>query len=281
MFSTSWWTDKVALYGSTTVSETCNAQHVRWSCCQRQEIYSCRLQIPKGLFHGEKVGEARQDGQEGRVEIGHSPLAKAQRSKCSWFGPDTLHGSWKWATCPCQIQSHLPRSESIESPEDSHMTRPLVWSHPRQNPPARHLKGFNTVAYKTCMMWAVVYSNLLCSDPWPNCFQPRTDQRPETKIKMSWISILYTKRLVNTHKVVWSENLAIRSRPNRVHGARFQIDQNSSRHIFPSRGLIVVDLNPLDLQLWITLVQASGVHAMLIRDDFPELCQGKTKTRVD
>lgn len=39
MFSTSWWTDSVALYGSTTVSETWKPnRHISWSEEQQAEI---------------------------------------------------------------------------------------------------------------------------------------------------------------------------------------------------------------------------------------------------
>ena len=39
-------------------------------------------------------------------------------------------------------------------------------------------------------------------------------------------------------------------------------------------GLIVVDIDPLKLEVGVTVVGTSGVNTVLIRDDFPEL-EGK------
>ena len=72
-------------------------------------------------------------------------------------------------------------------------------------------------------------------------------------------------------KVVRPEDLAIGTRADRVHGSWLQINQHSSWDILPTRSLIVVDINPLQLQLRFTLVDSVGLDAMLIRNDLPEL----------
>lgn len=43
---------------------------------------------------------------------------------------------------------------------------------------------------------------------------------------------MYTQNKPTKNKVVWSEDLAKRSRPHRVHGPWFQINQHSAGHIF-------------------------------------------------
>ena len=65
-------------------------------------------------------------------------------------------------------------------------------------------------------------------------------------------------------KVVWSENLSVRSRSDRVHGSWFQIDQDSTWDVLSSRGLIVVDIDALQLEVRVSVVSASGVNAMLV-----------------
>merc|ERR1719209_662518 len=73
-------------------------------------------------------------------------------------------------------------------------------------------------------------------------------------------------------KVIWTEYLAISTTPHRVHRAGFKIHQDSPRHVFPPRGFIVVDIDPLQLEIGsFTLERASGVDAMFITDDLPEL----------
>ena len=72
-------------------------------------------------------------------------------------------------------------------------------------------------------------------------------------------------------KVVWAEDLSEGSGADRVHGAWLQIDQNGTGHILATCGLIVVDVDPLQLKIRVTVVGASWVNAVLVRDDFPEL----------
>merc|ERR1712170_168563 len=72
-------------------------------------------------------------------------------------------------------------------------------------------------------------------------------------------------------KVVWPEDLTKGSRADGVHGARLQVNEDCSGHIFASCGLIVVDIDPLQLEVRVPMVGASGVNAMLIRDHLPEL----------
>ncbi len=73
------------------------------------------------------------------------------------------------------------------------------------------------------------------------------------------------------HKVVRPEDLSVGPRADRVHGAWLQVDEDSPGHVLSTRGLIVVDIDSLQLEVRVAIVSPSGVDAMLIRDDFPEL----------
>ena len=68
-------------------------------------------------------------------------------------------------------------------------------------------------------------------------------------------------------EVVGSEDLAERSRSYRVHGAGFQIYQDSTGDIFSSGSLVVVDIDPLQLEIRVSVVGSGRVNSMLIRDD--------------
>ena len=66
------------------------------------------------------------------------------------------------------------------------------------------------------------------------------------------------------HKVVRSEDLAIWTRPDTVHGARLQVHQDSPGYILATTGLVVVDIDSLQLQVRLTSVGTSGVNTMFI-----------------
>jgi len=73
------------------------------------------------------------------------------------------------------------------------------------------------------------------------------------------------------NKVVGSEDLTVRPRPDAVHGARFKVHENRSRHEPSATGLVVVNIDPLELQLGVPIVPPGGVDAMLRTNHFPEL----------
>ena len=73
------------------------------------------------------------------------------------------------------------------------------------------------------------------------------------------------------HEVVRSEDLTEGAGPHAVHGAGLEVHQHRPRHVLAAARLVVVDIDPLQLQLAGALVAAGGVDAMLIRDDLPEL----------
>ena len=47
-------------------------------------------------------------------------------------------------------------------------------------------------------------------------------------------------------------------------------------HAFHTCGLVVIDVDPLELEVRVTMVCASGVNAVFIRDHLPELQHTKT-----
>ena len=76
---------------------------------------------------------------------------------------------------------------------------------------------------------------------------------------------------LSEHKVVGSEDLAIGPGPHAVHGAGLQVHKDGPGHVLAAAGLVVVDIDPLKLEVRGASIRASGVNSMLIRDDLPEL----------
>ena len=101
------------------------------------------------------------------------------------------------------------------------------------------------------------------------------------------LSPVISSPTLSKNKVVRPKNAPIRSGPDTVHGARLKVHQDgpgdklATRHkLLPPglglwrqpHGLIVVDLNPLHLQLRGASVSTGWVNSVLIGDYFPELC---------
>ena len=76
---------------------------------------------------------------------------------------------------------------------------------------------------------------------------------------------------LSKHEVVGSEDLSKGARPYRVHGAGLQVHEDGPGHVLASAGLVVVDVDPLQLEVRVPMVGASGVDTMLIRDYLPKL----------
>ena len=72
-------------------------------------------------------------------------------------------------------------------------------------------------------------------------------------------------------EVVGSEDLTEGPRPHAVHGAGLQVHEDSPGHVLAAAGLVVVDIDPLQLEVRVSMVGASGVNTVLIGDDFPKL----------
>ena len=72
-------------------------------------------------------------------------------------------------------------------------------------------------------------------------------------------------------EVVGAEELTERTGTDRVHCARLEIDEDGTGDVFASGGLVVVDVDTLQLEVRVSMVGTSGVDSMLIGNDFPEL----------
>ena len=77
---------------------------------------------------------------------------------------------------------------------------------------------------------------------------------------------------LSKHEVIWTEDLTKGTRTNWIHGSRFQINKNSSGHIFSTSGFIVVDVDSFQLKIRVTMVCASWFNPVLIRDNLHEQC---------
>ncbi len=77
-------------------------------------------------------------------------------------------------------------------------------------------------------------------------------------------------------EIVGAEDPPVGSCPDGVHGAGLQVDQDGPGDVLATRGLIVVDLDPLQLEVGVTVVLTVRVDAVLVRDDLPELCPNLT-----
>ena len=76
---------------------------------------------------------------------------------------------------------------------------------------------------------------------------------------------------LSEHEVVWSEDGSVGAGPDAVHGAGFEVDQDSPGDILATAGLVVVDIDPLELQVGGPCVATGGVNAVLVRDNLPKL----------
>merc|ERR1719217_178455 len=73
------------------------------------------------------------------------------------------------------------------------------------------------------------------------------------------------------HEIVRTEELTEGARAHAVHGAGLQVHQDRAGDVAPTRGLVVVDIDPLQLQIRVAVVGPSWVDAVLIADHLPEL----------
>ena len=82
---------------------------------------------------------------------------------------------------------------------------------------------------------------------------------------MSLGPVVSSSRL-SEDKVVRSEDLSKRSGPHRVHCSGLQIDQDSSGHVFATGSFVVIHIDPLELQIGVSVVGTGGVDTVLVGD---------------
>lgn len=72
-------------------------------------------------------------------------------------------------------------------------------------------------------------------------------------------------------EVVRAEELAKGTGADGVDGAGLQVDEDGAGDVLVARGLVVVDVDALELQVRVTVVDTGVVDAVLVADNLPEL----------
>lgn len=73
------------------------------------------------------------------------------------------------------------------------------------------------------------------------------------------------------NEIIGTEDLAIGSGSDGIHGSRLEIHKNSAGNVPAAAGLIVINVNPLELKLRVAAILTGVVNAMFVADDLPEL----------
>ena len=81
-------------------------------------------------------------------------------------------------------------------------------------------------------------------------------------------------------EVVWSEDLAKGTWSDRVHGAWLEIDEHGSWNVLAAGGLIVVDVDTLELEIRVAMVGTGRVDAVFVGDHLPELWRERVSKLV-
>jgi len=71
-------------------------------------------------------------------------------------------------------------------------------------------------------------------------------------------------------EVVWSEELTEWSSSDGVHGTWLEIHENGSWDVSTTSGLVVVNVDSLELEIGVTVVGTGWVNTVLVGDDLPE-----------
>ena len=71
-------------------------------------------------------------------------------------------------------------------------------------------------------------------------------------------------------EVVWSEELTEWSSSDGVHGSWLKIHEDGSWDVSSTSGLVVVDVDSLELEIGVTVVGTGWVNTVLVGDDLPE-----------
>jgi len=72
-------------------------------------------------------------------------------------------------------------------------------------------------------------------------------------------------------EVVGTEELTERTGADGIHGARFEVHQDGTRHVATTSGLVVVHIDALQLEVGVSVVGTGRINAMLVGDNFPKL----------
>merc|ERR1712195_30906 len=72
-------------------------------------------------------------------------------------------------------------------------------------------------------------------------------------------------------EVVGAEKLSERSSTDGIHGAGIEIHEDGAGDVTATGSLVVIDVDPLELEVGVSMVRTGRVNSMFVRDDFPEL----------
>ena len=80
-----------------------------------------------------------------------------------------------------------------------------------------------------------------------------------------------TSTALTEDEVVGSEELTEGAGSDGVHGTGLEVHKNSAGNVSSTGGLVVVDVDSLELKVGVTVVSTGGVDSVLVGDDLPEL----------
>jgi proteasome assembly chaperone (PAC2) family protein len=72
-------------------------------------------------------------------------------------------------------------------------------------------------------------------------------------------------------EVIGSEELTERSSTDGVHGSWLKIHEDSTGDISTTSGLVVINVDSLELEIRVSVISTGGVNTVFIRDNLPEL----------
>ena len=72
-------------------------------------------------------------------------------------------------------------------------------------------------------------------------------------------------------EVVRPEDLAVGTRSDGIHGARFEVNKDSPWDVLSSGGFVVINVDPFELKIRRSDVRSGRIDAMFVRNDLPEL----------
>lgn len=89
--------------------------------------------------------------------------------------------------------------------------------------------------------------------------------------KLTSFRPVVTSAALTKDEVVGAEQVSERTRANRVHGTRLEIDQHGTGNVLVGTDFVVVHGDTLELEVEVSLVHTIRTNAVLVRDNFPEL----------
>ena len=73
-----------------------------------------------------------------------------------------------------------------------------------------------------------------------------------------------TRTTLTEHEVVRPEQVAERTRPDRVHGSGLEVDEDGTGNVLVRADFVVVDVDTLELEVVVALVQAIAVNPVFV-----------------